>query len=150
VKNHTSVQPTPQATVAPPTDVAVAPPDVAGLQKDLGTALPYPARLPGAAEYVIKDNTLAIELSEWAGYCGLIAYNGGLDPNPNSLFTKNTGLLLKLTVSEDESWDRLVTGKLAGSSTTADVLAVYGKQLNVVVPVQLDFSRGAERHCGSQ
>jgi NitT/TauT family transport system substrate-binding protein len=140
-QQQTTAAPQPQE---PPPDNIPPPPDVSALQKELAAALPYPARLPAAQEYQIRNNTLEVELSEWVGYAGLIAYNGGLDPNPNSEFTRQTGFLLKLTVSEDESWDRLVGGKLAGSSTTTDVLAVYGKQLNVVVPGQIDFSRGAD------
>jgi NitT/TauT family transport system substrate-binding protein len=33
---------------------------------------------------------------------------------------------------------------MAASATTVDVLAVYGKQLHVVVPAQIGFSRGAD------
>ena len=33
---------------------------------------------------------------------------------------------------------------MAASATTADVLAVYGKQFQVVVPAQIGFSRGAD------
>jgi NitT/TauT family transport system substrate-binding protein len=38
----------------------------------------------------------------------------------------------------------LNTGKMAASATTADVLAIYGKQFQVVVPAQISFSRGAD------
>src|SRR5438045_4026316 len=34
-------------------------------------------RLPTAAPFVPKDNVVLIELSEYAGYAGLIAANGG-------------------------------------------------------------------------
>jgi NitT/TauT family transport system substrate-binding protein len=51
---------------------------------------------------------------------------------------------VKLTVSEEESWPALNTGKLAASVTTADVLAAYGRQFQVVVPAQIGFSRGAD------
>ena len=33
---------------------------------------------------------------------------------------------------------------MAASATTVDVLAVYGRQFQVVVPVQIGFSRGAD------
>ena len=39
----------------------------------------------------IKDNIVPIEISEYAGYAGLIAANGGLDPTENSVFFKNHG-----------------------------------------------------------
>ena len=51
---------------------------------------------------------------------------------------------MKLTVSEDENWSELNEGKIAGSVTTVDVLAAYGRQLHAVVPVQIGFSRGAD------
>ncbi len=79
-----------------------------------------------------------------AGYAGLIAANGGLEPGAASLFTKYCGCKVRLTVSEEESWSALNSGKLAGSVTTADVLAVYGRQFKVKVPAQIGFSRGAD------
>ena len=91
-----------------------------------------------------KDNIVPIEISEYAGYAGLIAANGGLDPTEGSLFFKNHGFKVKLTVSEEESWSALNEGKIAASVTTADVLAAYGRQLHVVVPAQIGFSRGAD------
>ena len=97
---------------------------------------------PGA--YVPKDNTLDIELSEYAGYAGLIVANGGLEPNDNSIFTKKHGFKVRIKLSEEESWSALNSGKMAASATTVDVLAVYGRQFNVTVPVQIGFSRGAD------
>jgi len=101
-------------------------------------------RLPSAAPYVPKDNTVAIELSEYAGYAGLIAANGGMEPNEQSFFFQKYGFKVKLTVSEEESWPALNSGRLAASATTADVLAAYGRQFQVVVPAQIGFSRGAD------
>ena len=92
----------------------------------------------------IKDNIVPIEISEYAGYAGLIAANGGLDPTENSVFFKNHGFKVKLTISEDENWSELNEGKIAASVTTADVLAVYGRQLHAIVPAQIGFSRGAD------
>src|SRR4051812_2184065 len=101
-------------------------------------------RLPSAAPFVPKDNIVAIELSEYAGYAGLIAANGGMEPNEQSFFFQKYGFKVKLTVSEEESWPALNSGRLAASATTADVLAAYGRQFQVVVPVQIGFSRGAD------
>jgi NitT/TauT family transport system substrate-binding protein len=101
-------------------------------------------QLDAPAAYVPKDSTLEIELSEYAGYAGLIAANGGLAPNENSVFFKKHGFKVKLSISEQESWSSLNSGKLAASATTVDVVAVYGKQFHVVVPVQIGFSRGAD------
>jgi NitT/TauT family transport system substrate-binding protein len=101
-------------------------------------------RLSPPAPFNYKDAIVPIEISEYAGYAGLIAANGGLEPNENSVFFKNHGFKVKLTVSEDESWSELNEGKIAGSVTTVDVLAAYGRQLHAVVPAQIGFSRGAD------
>ncbi len=101
-------------------------------------------RLSPPAPFNYKDNIVPIEISEYAGYAGLIAANGGLDPTENSVFFRNHGFKVKLTISEDESWSELNEGKIAGSVTTVDVLAAYGRQLHVVVPAQIGFSRGAD------
>ena len=101
-------------------------------------------RLSPPAAFQFKDNTVPIEISEYAGYAGLIAANGGLDPTENSLFFKNHGFKVKLTISEDETWSELNEGKIAASVTTVDVLAAYGRQLHAVVPAQIGFSRGAD------
>jgi NitT/TauT family transport system substrate-binding protein len=101
-------------------------------------------RLSPPAPFTYKDNIVPIEISEYAGYAGLIAANGGLEPTENSVFFKNHGFKVKLTISEDESWSELNEGKIAGSVTTVDVLAAYGRQLHAVVPAQIGFSRGAD------
>ena len=101
-------------------------------------------KLSAPAAFQFKDNVVPIEISEYAGYAGLIAANGGLDPNENSLFFKNHGFKVRLTVSEDENWSELNEGKLAASVTTVDVLAAYGRQLHAIVPAQIGFSRGAD------
>ena len=101
-------------------------------------------KLSPPAPFNYKDNIVPIEISEYAGYAGLIAANGGMEPTENSVFFKNHGFKVKLTVSEDESWSELNEGKIAGSVTTVDVLAAYGRQLHAVVPAQIGFSRGAD------
>ena len=101
-------------------------------------------KLSPPAAFQFKDNIVPIEISEYAGYAGLIAANGGMDPTENSLFFKNHGFKVKLTISEDESWSELNEGKIAASVTTVDVLAAYGRQLHAVVPAQIGFSRGAD------
>ena len=42
------------------------------------------------------------------------------------------------------NWSGLNGGKFAGSATTTDVLAVYGRQLQVTCPLLLGYSRGAD------
>lgn len=97
-----------------------------------------------ANAFVPKDNTLRIDISEYAGYGGLIVANGGLDANDNSVFAKQYGFKVQISVSEDETWSALNNGKLAATATTADALAVLGRQFDAVVPVQIGYSRGAD------
>jgi NitT/TauT family transport system substrate-binding protein len=101
-------------------------------------------KLAPAGTYQSKDNIVDIELSEYAGYAGLIAANGGLEPNDNSVFAKKHGFKLRIKLSEEESWSALNSGKMAASATTVDVLAIHGRQFQVVVPAQIGFSRGAD------
>lgn len=101
-------------------------------------------RLKPAAPFEMKDNTILLELSEYAGYSGLIVANNGMEPNEDSIFFKKHGFKVKITLSEQESWSALNSGRIAASATTADVLAVYGKQFQVVVPAQIGYSRGAD------
>jgi NitT/TauT family transport system substrate-binding protein len=100
--------------------------------------------LEAAATYTPKDDVLQIDISEYAGYGGLIVANGGLEPNPESIFAKQYGFKVKLTKSEDETWSPLNNGRLAATATTTDSLAVLGRQFDAVVPVQLSYSRGAD------
>jgi NitT/TauT family transport system substrate-binding protein len=100
--------------------------------------------LEAAAPYLPKDGVLQIDISEYAGYGGLIVANGGLAPNPDSLFAKDFGFQVKISMSEDETWSPLNNGRLAATATTADVLAVLGRQFEAVVPVQIGYSRGAD------
>jgi NitT/TauT family transport system substrate-binding protein len=122
---------------SPEAEATKGAPDIAEVKVEVPRLSP-----PAAFQY--KDNIVPIEISEYAGYAGLIAANGGLDPIEGSWFFKNHGFKVKLTVSEDEDWSELNEGKMAGSVTTVDVLAAYGRQLHVVVPAQIGFSRGAD------
>ena len=101
-------------------------------------------QLAAPTAYEPKDNTVDIELSEYAGYAGLVVANGGLEPGTNSYFFRKHGFKVRLKLSEEESWSALNSGKMAASATTVDVLAAYGKQFQVVVPAQIGFSRGAD------
>lgn len=100
--------------------------------------------LEAAATYTPKDNVLQIDISEYAGYGGLIVANGGMEPNPDSFFAKEYGFKVKITKSEDETWSPLNNGRLAATATTTDALAVLGRQFDAVVPVQIGYSRGAD------
>ncbi|MDZ4813314.1 MAG: hypothetical protein SGI99_11990, partial [Pseudomonadota bacterium] len=101
-------------------------------------------QLEAAAPYLPKDNIIDVDISEYAGYAGLIVANGGLAPNPDSFFAKNYGFQVRLALNEEEGWSKLNNGRIAASVTTADVLAVLGRQFEIVVPAQIGFSRGAD------
>jgi NitT/TauT family transport system substrate-binding protein len=144
-----------QAAPAPPapagaaaTQTPDATPRTAGAVPDsddlLAETRESTARLAEPQPYHPKDNVVDIEISQYAGYAGLIVANNGLQPNENSLFFRNHGFKVRLAISEEESWSALNSGKMAAAPTTVDVLAVYGKQFNVVAPVQIGYSRGAD------
>ena len=100
--------------------------------------------LEAANTFVPKDNVLRIDISEYAGYGGLIVANGGLEPNADSFFAKEYGFKVAISMSESETWSPLNNGKLAATATTADALAVLGRQFDAIVPIQLGYSRGAD------
>lgn len=100
--------------------------------------------LEAAATYTPKDGVLQIDISEYAGYGGLIVANGGLEPNPESFFAKEYGFKVKISMSESETWSPLNNGRLAATATTTDALAMLGRQFDAIVPVQIGYSRGAD------
>lgn len=91
-----------------------------------------------------KDNTVEMELSEYGGYAGLLLANGGTQPTENSLFFRDHGFKVRITLAEEDDWSGLNSGKFAASATTTDVLAVYGRQLQVTCPLLIGYSRGAD------
>ena len=95
--------------------------------------------LEAAGTYTPKDGTLQIDISEYAGYGGLIVANGGLEPNADSFFAKEYGFKVKISMSEDETWSSLNNGRLAATATTTDALAVLGRQFEAIVPCRLDI-----------
>ncbi|MDQ2639465.1 MAG: phosphate ABC transporter substrate-binding/OmpA family protein [Pseudomonadota bacterium] len=100
--------------------------------------------LEAANAFVPVNNTLRIDISEYAGYGGLIVANGGMEPNPDSIFAREYGFQVQISMSEGETWGALNNGKLAATATTTDALAVLGRQFEAVIPLQLAFSRGAD------
>jgi NitT/TauT family transport system substrate-binding protein len=116
-----------------------------GKPTDVAEARTSVPALAPATPYALPENkTIAVEISKYAGYAGLVAANGGLDASENSIFFKNHGFKVKLAISEGENWNELNAGKIAASVTTADVLAVYGRQFHASVPAQIGYSRGAD------
>jgi NitT/TauT family transport system substrate-binding protein len=101
-------------------------------------------RLAAAAPYAPRNGVVSIDISEYAGYAGLVVANRGLKPNPDSFFAKEYGFQLELTKGEDENWDDVNNGRIGGCATTTDVLAVMGRQFEVMVPAQIAYSRGSD------
>lgn len=106
------------------------------------TGLPV---LDAAAAYQPQGGVIDVDISEYAGYAGLVVANGGLEPNPDSFFARNYGFQVRLHLEEEEGWSKLNNGRIAASVTTVDALAVLGRQFEVVVPAQIGFSRGADQ-----
>ena len=111
---------------------------------ELSTTKTEVPKLAAPGSYEAQGDTIVVELSEYAGYAGLIAANGGLEPSENSVYFKKHGFKVKFTLSEEESWSALNSGKMAASATTVDVLAIYGRQFQVMVPALISYSRGAD------
>ncbi len=107
--------------------------------------LASPPVLDAAAPYRPKDDIIDVDISEYAGYAGLVVANGGLAPNPDSFFAKKYGFQVRLVMAEEEGWSKVNNGRVAASVTTTDVLAVLGRQFDIVVPAQIGFSRGADQ-----
>ena len=106
-----------------------------------------PARrmLEQAATYVPKNNIVEIDISEYAGYGGLIVANGGLAPNPDSFFAKQYGFQVKLSVSRGgdlgQAQQRPASPPRPPRPTCWPCSAASSTS---VVPVQIGFSRGAD------
>jgi NitT/TauT family transport system substrate-binding protein len=136
-----------QPTAATPTATTSTPANKAEPDADAPTPIEPVVGTPpleAAATYTPKDGVLQIDISEYAGYGGLIVANGGLEPNPESFFAKEYGFKVKISMSESETWSPLNNGRLAATATTTDALAVLGRQFEAVVPVQIGYSRGAD------
>lgn len=135
-----------QTAAAPPTTASAAGEEAeAPSAPELAQSKLEVPRLTPPAAYAPKvPNVIDVEISEYAGYSGLIVANGGLAPNEDSWIFKKHGIKLDIKISEDEDWGQLASGLLAASVTTVDVAAVYGRQLGSIVPVQIGFSRGAD------
>jgi NitT/TauT family transport system substrate-binding protein len=135
----------PNAPVAASTGASAPPAKAAALDAaDFVVPLTACPILPPAGTYTPKDNIVDLELSEYAGYSGIVVANGGLEPTENSFFFRKHGFKVRLKLSEEESWPALNTGRIAASATTVDVLAAYCRNFQVTAPVQIGFSRGAD------
>ncbi len=127
-----------------PGAAAVTPAGEPGVADSFDFVVAGPAPKLGAAQpFRMAGDTVVLNLSEYAGYAGIILANNGLEPNAESWFTKNGGFKLKITLSEEDSWDDLQQGRIAATATTVDVLANYGRQWQASVPMQIAWSRGA-------
>ncbi len=105
------------------------------------TSFPDPG---AAATYKPESGVVVVDISEYAGYGGLIVANGGMEPSADSFFAKTCGFRVRLVMTEGEKWAELNGGKLAATVTTADVLPLMGRGMDAVVPLLLSYSRGAD------
>lgn len=131
-----------QAQETTPIGERPAPPE--GAKPSPIEPLTAPPWLELAATYAAKDGILDVDISEYAGYAGLVVANGGLAPNPASFFSKNYGFQVRLSLSEEDTWGKLNNGQLAAGATTVDCLAALGRQFEVTVPALIGFSRGSD------
>jgi NitT/TauT family transport system substrate-binding protein len=135
-------------TPTPPSQVPMSTPAAAAHVDPRPQGLIAPAEAPPRLDppgaYRLKDGVLDIDISEYAGYAGIIVANQGLAPDPASPLAQAMGLPVRLVVGEGEKWGEVNAGRYAASATTVDVLAVLGRQYRVTVPLQLAFSRGAD------
>jgi NitT/TauT family transport system substrate-binding protein len=134
----------PQAADAPGEAVAERPAPPEGAVPEPIEPVTGAPVLEAAAPYAPRDGVVQIDISEYAGYGGLIVANGGLEPSPDSFFAREYGFQVRISMSESETWSPLNNGRLAATATTTDVLAVLGRQFEAVVPVQIGYSRGAD------
>jgi len=94
--------------------------------------------------FVPNERTLLIDMSEYAGYAGLVVANGGLRASEHSLFFRDYGFKVELSKNEQEGWEALNQGRLAAVLTTADVVALYASTRPAIIPVLVGYSRGAD------
>lgn len=97
-----------------------------------------------AFDLASHDQTLPVEISDYAGYAGLIVANGGLVPTEDSIFFKIGGFKVQLSVSEKENWADVAEGRLAAAPTTADSVTFWSAELENIVPLLIGYSRGAD------
>jgi NitT/TauT family transport system substrate-binding protein len=136
-------------TSASTTSPATPPPPAGALPPPTGAppalqAVSARKELPPAGAFTLRDNTVVIDISAYAGYAGLVVANGGLKPNPESLFAKRFGFQVRLDLGEGERWHQLQDGTFALSATTVDALPALGRQLAATVPALIGYSRGAD------
>lgn len=142
--SDTTTQGTKEAKEAKVDQVPLTAKDLPPLPKPIEPAA-TPSRLDAAQPYQPKDGVIEIDLSEYAGYAGIIVANEGMAPKADSPLAKACGFKVQLKTSESENWSPVNSGKLAAGCTTVDVLAVLGRQYQVTVPILLGYSRGADQ-----
>ena len=112
--------------------------------KNIIAPVPIPI-LPPMQGYELKDNTIDIIFSEYAGYAGLFLANKGLEPKEDSFFFKKYGFKVRIKMNETLDMKPLQTGEIAAYGDTADRLGTFGGSLECVCGLLLDFSRGADQ-----
>lgn len=84
-------------------------------------------------DYELPENgELSFQLPEQVGYAGLILANGGSKWSPSSFLYRSYGIKLDMWIGESEDYEIFHNGSHLGLFTSADSLAYYGTNLNVV------------------
>jgi NitT/TauT family transport system substrate-binding protein len=101
-----------------------------------------------------KDGKLVVEfpINIWPGWAPIIVANGGMEPNPSSVFAQKYGFYVKLSIVDDpvKARDLFASGHSHILWGTLDMIALFAPELSRdsrTVPVvcqQVDWSDGGD------
>ncbi|MCZ7635105.1 MAG: phosphate ABC transporter substrate-binding/OmpA family protein [Verrucomicrobia bacterium] len=146
-----AAKPTPPATTADVTARLLAGTNTVSLVD--GSAIPQVA---GVSDYVkpMKDGKLVVQfpINIWPGWAPIIVANNGLAANDASLFTREYGFYLQLSIVDDpvKARDLFASGQSHILWGTLDMMALFAPELvkdSRTVPVicqQVDWSAGGD------
>ena len=118
-----------------------------------GSAIPP---VSGVSDYdkTMKDGKLVVQfpINIWPGWAPIIVANNGLEPNEGSVFFKNYGFYVKLSIVDDpvKARDLFASGHSHVLWGTLDMMALFAPELvkdSRTVPViaqQIDWSGGGD------
>lgn len=110
-----------------------------------------------ARDRMSTDGLIRVGIVSWPGYAGGLVANNGLDPDKDSLFWKDYGLLVKFEEQNDTEKLKaaFARGDLDIMWSTVDTLAAQipefaQKNVHPVALMQVDWSHGGDAVVGSQ
>jgi NitT/TauT family transport system substrate-binding protein len=110
----------------------------------------------GVSDYKkeMKDGKMVVEfpINVWPGWAPIIVANQGLEPNDQSVFAKNYGFYVRLSIVDDpvKARDLFASGQSHVLWGTLDMIALFAPELvknSKTVPIvcqQIDFSGGGD------